>query len=128
MPTHSICTGFQRSLLGVWTSFHSESGEKRGLSRGGGWHSFCLSEQKGGNTPNVGGLRPIFREQPQKGKNRNMQFYEAIWKPKQMRVIFPDFLDTSLIYANLKLSSGDLNAGDPNEGHQNPCKMKRMGF
>ena len=47
---------------------------------------------------------------------------------KADRVIFPGLLDTLLIYANLKLFSGEVNSADLKEGHKNPCKMKPIEF
>lgn len=53
-----------------------------------------------------------------------MQLYGAVWKPKQVGVIFPDFLDTLLVYANLELFWMEVSTNDLNEDHKEPCKMK----
>lgn len=53
-----------------------------------------------------------------------MQLYGAIWKPKPVGVIFSDFLDTLLVYANLELFWVEVSARDLNEDHKEPCKTK----
>lgn len=88
-----------------------------------------LSEWPGGKAPaKLRSLRPIFREQPPERKEEK---YVTLWdnfEAKANRDIFPDFLDTLLLYANLKLFSRDMNSDDLNKGHRNSCKMKLVKF
>lgn len=83
---------------------HSTSAKGRG--GGGRWGAEEMPQ------PGLGSLRPILCEQPPEGKGeKHATLWGLILKPKQKDLFF-QVLGHLLIYANLKLSSGEVNSTD----------------